>query len=125
MPGERRLKYSPFRDVAGMIWSLHYAAWSIPLKTLRPDETEILEPWVIFWCRYVSQAFLEGYLETAGGTAGFVPEKQEDYKLLINTYLIERAVSKMGYILNQRPKRVNIAFRVLKSILEEVRETGI
>ena len=122
MSNERRLKYCPFRDVAGMIWSLHYAAWSILLKnaTLGPDEIELLEPWVQFWCRYVSKTFLAGYLEVAG-TAEFVPQKQEDYEILINTYLLERAVSKMGYILSQRPKRVNIAFRVLKSIVHEIR----
>jgi maltose alpha-D-glucosyltransferase/alpha-amylase len=121
MASERRLKYCPFRDVAGMIWSLHYAAWAILMRnaTLGPDETKLLEPWAEFWCRYVSQVFLAGYLETAG-TTGFVPEKQEDYRILINTYLLERAVSKTGFILNQYPKRVNIAFRVMKSIVEEV-----
>jgi len=122
LSSERRLKYCPFRDVAGMIWSLHFAAWSILLKnaTLGPDEIKLLEPWAQFWCRYTTQAFLAGYLEAAG-TAAFVPQKQEDYETLINTYLLERALSKMGFVLNQRPKAVNIAFRVLKSIVEEIR----
>ena len=104
-----------------MIWSFHYAAWSILLKnaTLGPDEIELLRPWAEFWCKYVSQVFLDGYLGAAG-TAEFVPKKHEDYELLINTYLLERAVTKTGFILNQRPKRINIAFRVLKAILEEV-----
>jgi maltose alpha-D-glucosyltransferase/alpha-amylase len=123
LAGERRLKYCPFRDVAGMIWSLHYAAWAMLLRnaTLGPDEIRHLEPWTAFWCRYVTRAFLSGYLETAGAAA-FVPDKPEDYRVLINTYLLERGVSKMGFILGQFPKRANIAFRVLKYILEEVQE---
>ncbi len=122
MSSERRLKYCPLRDVAGMIWSLHFAAWSILLRNamLGPDERALLEPWTNFWCRYVSQAFLEGYFEAAG-TAAFIPQKQEDCEVLINTYLLERAMSKMSFVLNQRPKAVNIAFRVLKTIVEEVR----
>lgn len=123
MAGERKLKYCPFRDVAGMIWSLHYAGWAILLRNakLGADEVELLYPWATFWCRYMTQVFLTGYFETVK-TAAFVPEKREDCEVLINTYLLERAVSKLGFILSQHPKRINIAFRVLRSIVEEVQE---
>ncbi len=122
LPGERRLKYCPFRDVAGMIWSLNYAAWSILLKkaTLGPDEIRQLKPWAEFWCRYISQTFLSGYLEAAG-SAEFVPKKPEDIDLLINTYLLERALTKTGFILNYRPDRINIPFQVLRYILGGIR----
>jgi maltose alpha-D-glucosyltransferase / alpha-amylase len=120
-PGERRLKYCPFRDVAGMVWSLYYAAWSVLLDKgiLGPDETRTLEPWARFWCRSMAQAFLDGYLERAG-TARFVPEAPEDRALLVGTYLVERAVTKTGWILAHRPDRAKVAFRALGAIVEDV-----
>lgn len=126
LPGERRLKYSPLRDVAGMIWSLHYSAWSRLLgnSTLGPDEIAQLEPWATYWARNVSRAFMAGYLEAAG-QARFIPEQADDVQLLIETYLLERSLTKIGYLLRHRPKQVDAAFRVLESIVEEVADGDV
>ena len=51
--GERRLKFSPFRDVAGMVRSFHYAAWSgyLALSGLGDQDREVLKEWIEPWYR--------------------------------------------------------------------------
>ena len=53
---ERRLKRSPLRDVAGMIRSFHYAAYSALLTygSHGPEDVARLEPWAELWYRSVS-----------------------------------------------------------------------
>ncbi|HET6370770.1 MAG TPA: maltose alpha-D-glucosyltransferase, partial [Nitrospiria bacterium] len=65
---ERKLKRSPFRDVAGMIRSFHYKAHSglIHQKSIRPEDVSVLEPWADLWFQYVGGVFLKAYLDSAG-----------------------------------------------------------
>jgi hypothetical protein len=48
---ERRLKRSPIRDIAGMIRSFHYAAYSAILRraSVRTEDIPLLEPWADLW----------------------------------------------------------------------------
>ena len=78
---ERRLKHSPFKDVAGMIRSFHYADHTALFKeaSVRPEDTSLLEPWTNLWYRYVSGIFLQSYLDTVKN-APFVPSDEEESK---------------------------------------------
>ncbi len=109
---ERRLKRSPLRDVAGMIRSFHYAAYSslqgieaeessIP-GLIRAEDVERLEPWAKFWCSWVSATFVKAYLEAAG-EASFLPRSPEELRVLLDTFLLEKAIYELGYELNHRP----------------------
>ena len=105
---ERKLKRSPWRDVAGMIRSFHYAvhsAWPDPM-TLRPEERRNLEPWADLWPDRMAAAFLEAYLQ-ATPNAFFVPS-QKEWELLLRVFLMEKAVYELGYELNMRPDWVHI-----------------
>jgi maltose alpha-D-glucosyltransferase/alpha-amylase len=120
---ERKLKRSPWRDVAGMIRSFHYAihsAWPESLA-LRAEERKHLEPWAELWPDRMSAAYVEAYLEAARG-ASFVPSRR-DWELLLRVFLMEKAVYELGYELNNRPDWVRIPLLGILSLLPPVSNT--
>jgi maltose alpha-D-glucosyltransferase/alpha-amylase len=116
---ERRLKRSPLVDVAGMIRSFHYAAYSALLKhaSVRREDFALLEPWTDLWYRYISGAFLKSYLDTTGG-APFIPANTEEFEILLRAFLLERAIYELGYELNNRPELIMIPIKGIKHLLE-------
>jgi maltose alpha-D-glucosyltransferase/alpha-amylase len=123
---ERRLKRSPLRDVAGMIRSFHYAAFYglIQNPAVRPEDIPYLETWAEQWFHYVSGFFLQAYLEKTKGSP-FIPANKEDFDILMQTFLLEKAVYELGYELNNRPDWVRIPIRGIKYIMQRyLNETG-
>jgi maltose alpha-D-glucosyltransferase/alpha-amylase len=116
---ERRLKHSPFRDVAGMVRSFHYAANSALFReaSLRPDDIPVLKPWTDLCYRYVSGIYLRSYFE-AVGNAPFIPGKKEDQEMMLKIFLLEKAVYELGYELNHRPDWLIIPIRGLRDLLD-------
>ena len=89
---ERKLKRSPFKDVAGMIRSFHYATYSTLFlnPTFRAADFPQLESWIIPLYSYISGVFLNSYLLEAGD-ASFVPRDQEQITTLLQIFLLEKA----------------------------------
>jgi maltose alpha-D-glucosyltransferase/alpha-amylase len=115
---ERKLKRSALRDVAGMMRSFQYAAYSALWQpAMRPEDVPFLERWADFWYRRMSGVFLQSYLQTTAG-AVFVPPHPEDLQILLEAYLLDKAVYEIGYELNNRPGWVVIPVRGIKHILE-------
>jgi maltose alpha-D-glucosyltransferase/alpha-amylase len=121
--GERRLKYSAFRDVAGMIRSFHYAIYSRYLQyaEMRPEDAERLGQWIDAWYTYVSGVFLQGYMETVRGT-GFVPKEREDLETVLDVFLLEKAVYEVGYEINNRPAWLKIPLQGIDYILSRMED---
>ena len=117
--GERRLKFSPFRDVAGMVRSFHYAAWSgfFGMSGLGEQDREILREWIEPWYRCVAGVFLESYLETIAD-AGLIPEEAEDRQTLFELFLLEKAVYELGYEIDNRPDWISIPLMGISYIVE-------
>ncbi|MCA9394598.1 MAG: maltose alpha-D-glucosyltransferase [Candidatus Omnitrophica bacterium] len=115
---ERRLKRSVLRDVAGMIRSFHYAAYgALFLNTsVLPEDIKSLEPWAEQWFHYVAGVYLDSYLNTLG-EAPLVPRDRQDLEVLLNVFLLEKAVYELGYELNNRPDWVSIPLKGIKHIL--------
>ena len=114
---ERRLKRSPLRDVAGMIRSFHYAVYNnIIGNTFEYQHEDELEAWAEAWYFHVSKLFLQGYQEKVG-EGNFLPKDYEDFKILMETFLLEKAVYELNYELNNRPDWVLIPLRGIKSII--------
>ncbi len=115
---ERKLKRSALRDVAGMMRSFQYAAYSALWQSATREEDRIfLERWADLWYRQMSTTFLESYLQTTAG-AGFLPPKESDLEVLLEAYLLDKAVYEIGYELNHRPDWVVIPIRGIKHILQ-------
>jgi maltose alpha-D-glucosyltransferase/alpha-amylase len=109
---ERRRKASALRDVASMVRSFHYAA-ATSIRALRPEDQVRAEPWGWVWQRWVSAAFLRGYLEVAG-EAPFVPKNPAMRSLLLEAATIEKAFTELRSELRRRP---DMAWIPLQGIL--------
>lgn len=117
---ERRLKRSPLRDVAGMIRSYHYAAYSglILNDQYSKEDINTLSPWAEQWYHYMSGFYMKAYLDTVKGK-DFIPEDKEDLAMLMETFLLEKAVYELNYELNNRPDWVMIPLRGIKAIMKK------
>jgi trehalose synthase-fused probable maltokinase len=118
---ERRLKRSPLRDVAGMLRSFQYAAFARLFDEaanglIQQPEMPLFESWSLYWERWVSAAFLAAYLERAG-TASFVPARRAELAILLDAYVLEKAIYELAYELNNRPGWVRIPLAGIREIL--------
>ena len=118
----RRLKRSPLRDVAGMVRSFHYVAYSSLFEQessgLAADEHLLeLEAWAKLWYKWISAAFLNSYLEEAK-EEDFIPEDFEELEILFETFILEKAIYELGYELNNRPNWLKIPLSGIKQIFE-------
>jgi maltose alpha-D-glucosyltransferase/alpha-amylase len=106
---ERRMLESPLKDVAGMLRSFSYAAQVGYLNYVarRPREAGPLEPWARLWESCVSAAFLRNYREAIGGL-GLAPTSATDFQLLLDAFLLDKALYELDYELNHRPGWVRI-----------------
>jgi maltose alpha-D-glucosyltransferase/alpha-amylase len=116
---ERKLKRSPLRDVAGMMRSFQYAAYSaLWQRAVRPEDMAFLEKWADIWYREVSSVYLQSYL-AATADALFLPRDAGDLQVALESYLLDKAVYEVGYELNHRPDWVVIPIRGIKHILQK------
>jgi maltose alpha-D-glucosyltransferase/alpha-amylase len=119
---ERRLKRSPLRDVAGMIRSFHYAAYNALLRQVslapRPeDELAVLQNWAQYWYTWVSVTFLTTYLNSIK-EANLLPEDRGQLKILLDAFLLEKAVYEIGYELNNRPDWLKVPLHGVLQLME-------
>jgi len=115
---ERQLKRSALRDVSAMMRSFQYASYSaLWQRAMRAEDVPFLERWADLWYRQMSSVFLRSYLQTTAG-AMFVPQNSEDLQIMLEAYLLDKAVYEIGYELNNRPDWVVIPIRGIKHVLK-------
>jgi maltose alpha-D-glucosyltransferase/alpha-amylase len=114
---DRRRKYTPLRDLAGMLRSFHYVTLlALGGGGVRREDRGVLEPWAELWQRWMSIAFLGGYWASAG--EGLLPESPREQELLLAFYLIKRALNELRYELIRGPTAATIPIRGLLHVLE-------
>lgn len=101
---ERRRRRPALKDVAGMVRSFHYAANGQLL--LNPDryagqDANLLAEHAEHWFKTVSQAYLDAYYLRCGD-ASFLPASAADRQLLLDLFILEKAVYEVAYELNSR-----------------------
>ena len=115
---ERRLKELPLRDVAGMLYSLRYAAG---LAASRFDagadrEREAAVPGLLeAWIERASADFGEAWQEAVAG-AGFLPAPAVQ-ETLLGALLLEKAIAQVEYRLVHQPDQLEIALGIVIDLL--------
>jgi len=120
--GERRIKRSPLRDVAGMLRSFHYAVHGSVLRTelgasIRREDEVVLEPWIRAWYGWVSASFLRGYRQATVGAA-FLPAVEAEWSVLLDAFLLHKAFYELSYELSNRPDWVAIPLRGILELVD-------
>ncbi len=120
---ERRKKRSPLQDVAGMLRSFHYAAYAPLLQqqsgaSLTQEQLQVLGQYAQYWQKWVSATFLKTYLDVSGNS-NFIPQDREELALLLDLYLLDKAVYELGYELNNRPSWVRIPLDGISQLLQD------
>ena len=123
---ERRIKRSPLRDVAGMVRSFNYVANAALLKqmergTIADGQLPLTISWAQFWSRWVAAIYFHAYVRAADA-ARFMPSNETDLQVMMDAYLLRKAIYELGYELNNRPDWLRIP---LQGILELVGEAKI
>ena len=106
---ERRMKQSPLKDVAGMVRSYSYAAFSAMAHFIarRPADAEVLEPWAQLWESSVTSEYLRAYREEMEN-ASIVPQTIEGFEVLLQVFTLDKALYELNYELNHRPAWVRV-----------------
>jgi maltose alpha-D-glucosyltransferase/alpha-amylase len=106
---ERRAKSLALRDVAGMLRSFSYAALTGlgAATAVRAEDLERLTPWADLWETWVKAAFLRAYFGVTRELP-FVPSDPDDLEILLQTFVLDKALYELGYELNNRPEWVHI-----------------
>ncbi len=112
---ERRIKRSPFRDLAELIHSLHMAV-GVSMRGLssehgkapglvRPEDRAALQPWAAAWHGRVTRELATAYLEQAGDLG---PQTPEARLALLEVVLLECALREIIENLVHRPDWVAV-----------------
>jgi maltokinase len=99
---QRREKYSPMRDVAGMLRSFDYAEATVMLEGGAPGPR--LAP--------SREAFLTGYREVTRGAA-FLPADDATFWTMLRAFELEKLLYEVRYELQNRPDWVRIPVQAL------------
>ena len=118
---ERRAKQSPLKDIAGMLRSFSYAAYTSLDHFIQrhPGTAKSLEPWAQLWQNAVSTEFLTTWRSTIAANSHLTPQPLQAHRLL-NAYLLEKALYELLYELNNRPAWVRIPLAGILALPQEL-----
>ncbi len=118
--GERRIKRLAMADVAGMLRSFHYAAYTAYFDHVGGgDQFEHGSPAeraTATWYDGSAATFLASYLEACGDQV-FLPESEEELGRLIDVFLLEKALYEVTYELANRPDWLPIPVLGVRALL--------
>ena len=101
----RRRRHPAFKDVAGMLRSLHYAPYAHVNQSGETDA--IATDGARAWYATASRLFLTAYLDTARD-ATYLPADAADRMTLLSFFLIDKALYELAYERASRPDWLQI-----------------
>ena len=115
--GERRIKRSPLRDVAGLVRSLDYAVLSAltgvatskdrsPVH-IRPEDRRAVQPWAATWYNRVAREVVGAYLK-AVESSRLLPKSEKLIANLLDVFLLDKALRQIDSEITNRPEWVAI-----------------
>jgi maltose alpha-D-glucosyltransferase/alpha-amylase len=120
---DRRQKALAPRDVAGMMRSFHYAAYVALFHELADSGSQstllpAFESWATYWSTWISALYLTAYFNTVG-EGPIAGSSQEERRVLLDAFLLEKALYEVAYELNNRPDWLRIPLRGVLSLIGE------
>ena len=105
---ERRQKYPPMKDVAGMLRSFDYAGASAQQRALElwPGKASTFVEGIAEWQRQSVEAFLAGYREPDAQGRSLWPEGGGD--ALLTLLMIDKALYELRYEIEHRPAWIGV-----------------
>jgi maltose alpha-D-glucosyltransferase/alpha-amylase len=115
---ERRKKHSIVRDVACMLRSFDYAAWTAldNATVSQPDRRNELSEAISAWRLQAERRFLATYAATIGDCPLW-PQDEATAQKLLSLFLIEKAALEIEYELGNRPGWVGVPLAGLRALL--------
>ena len=101
----RRRRHPAFKDVAGMLRSLHYAPFAHALQQTDGDADDLRR--AAHWYAAASRLYLTAYLDRAGDAA-FVPAARDERAALLGFFLADKALYELAYERASRPDWIEI-----------------
>ncbi len=119
--GERRIKRSPLRDVAGLLQSVFAAAhdpiYGTAPGVVRPDVDEtVLQPILVTWYQWAAAQFLRGYLNVPG-ISELLPGSPKDLEALLDVLMLEQALRDLARDMRDRPEQLRIPAHAILHLL--------
>ncbi len=117
---ERSILRNPLVDVAGMVRSFDYAArvatFTAAERSVVPaSEQAAVEASSRNWAAAVTDRFWHTYRDLVAG-AELIPEQDEDCELLLDTFMISKALYEVRYELSNRPAWVSWPLTALSAM---------
>jgi len=113
---ERRQKQSPLKDVAGMVRSLSYAAYTaLDRYQAAHADSDGTAAWAGHWQNAATQEFLSAYRSTIEADPALLPSREQSQALL-SAYVLEKALYELLYELNNRPPWLRIPLSGILSL---------
>ena len=129
--GENRIKRSPIRDVAGLLHSFDIVSTAAlhgvssrrgqAVGVVRAEDQEVLGGWTEYWRRRVWDTFLAAYRESAAPVSYLAPS-DGDFRLLLDVFLLERALADLGHRLATRPAESGLGLHSVLRTLDFARD---
>ncbi|MEJ2515254.1 MAG: maltose alpha-D-glucosyltransferase [Gammaproteobacteria bacterium] len=115
----RREKSSALRDVAGMLRSFDYAAWSAAFEFSRrqPNAGQASRQDAMAWRDAAQARFLAGY-RSGIGDCGVWPDSDAEGLRLVELFLVEKALYELAYEAANRPAWLDIPLAGLLALLD-------
>ncbi|MBI3270033.1 MAG: maltose alpha-D-glucosyltransferase [Planctomycetes bacterium] len=117
---ERRIKRSPMRDVASMLWSFRRVARGALARYAAEAQVRALAPWAELWRRWTGSAFVRAWLEEAG-KGGLLPAARADRELLLRVDWLDRGLQELAEELASPSWGAEVSLRGILELLDAVR----
>ena len=117
----RRAKYSPLRDVAGMVRSLDYAGNAALIRRGSTSEARDLRAEergaIAAWRTLTTARFIAAYRKAADGCAS-VPQGEAAFSAALNAFVLEKALYEICYEAANRPDWLGIPLAGVSRLLD-------
>lgn len=117
----RKLKRSPFRDVASMLRSFHYAVQvrldsEMVQDLITIENAPLLRQWSRFWYQWVASTYLGSYLKESG-PCPYLPQTTAAMEVLLTTHIFEKCIYEISFELEYRPQFLKIPLQGILQLM--------